>query len=77
MQIVRGTEKFIFSSQAWKLVVAIILVMLVKTGVWQIPNLDKSRLIAENPFLNPFNDKYLHTLYWNWLGPFLAYLIGA
>jgi hypothetical protein len=77
MQIVHRTEKFIFSSQAWKLVAAIMLIMLVKTGVWHIPNLDKSRLIAQNPFLNPFNDQYLHTLYWNWLGPFMAYLIGA
>jgi hypothetical protein len=77
MNIIHCIEKLIFSSQAWKLIVTIIIIMLIKTGVWQIPNLDKARMMAQNPFLNPFNDQYLHTLYWNWLGPFLAYLIGA
>jgi hypothetical protein len=77
MRIVARTERFIFAAPAWQLITALLLIMLVKTGVWCIPNLDKSRLIAQDPFLNPFSDPYLQTLYWNWLGPFLAYLLGA
>jgi hypothetical protein len=77
MQIIQRTESFIFTSAKWNLIVVTMLITFVKTGIWYIPNLDKSLAIAQNPFANPFSDKYLHTLYWNWLGPFLAYLIGA
>ena len=77
MQIVHRTENFIFCSPVWKLITATMLIMLVKTGVWCIPNLDTSRLIAQNPFINPFNEQDLQNIYWNWLGPFLAYIIGA
>jgi hypothetical protein len=45
--------------------------------VWQIPNFGASRLIAQDPFTNPFQDPNAHALYWSWLGPFLAWLLGA
>jgi hypothetical protein len=77
MQLVRQAERLVFAAPVWRLVAAVLLVGLVKTGVWQIPNFGASRLIAQDPFTNPFQDPYAHTLYWSWLGPFLAWAIGA
>jgi len=69
-------EKFIFRSPFWKLVSVISLFVIVKSGIWYIPNLDVSRSIAENPFSNSL-PPIAHYLYWNWLGSFGAWLIGA
>jgi hypothetical protein len=70
-------EKFIFESDAWKLILVIALLTLFKTGIWYIPNLGASQAIAQNPFTNPFPDPNAHYLFWSWLGLFLAWLIGA
>lgn len=70
-------ERFVFAAPAWRLVTALLLITLVKTGIWQIPNFGASRLIAQDPFVNPFQDPNAHALYWSWLGPFLAWLVGA
>lgn len=77
MNAINKIEKFIFESEAWKLVLVIALLSIVKTGIWYIPNLGASQLVAQNPFANPFFDPNAHYLYWSWLGPFLAWLIGA
>ena len=77
MQLVRQAERLVFAPPAWRLAAAVLLIGLVKTGVWQIPNFAASRLIAQDPFTNPFQDPYAHALYWSWLGPFLAWVIGA
>ncbi len=69
-------EDFIFKAAAWKLVTLILLVMLFKTGIWYIPNLDMSLTVALNPFTNPFQDPNAHYLLGNWLSPFLAWLSG-
>lgn len=53
------------------------LVMLLRSGIWFIPNIGGSRLIAADPFVNPFDDPNAHALVWSWLGPFLAWLVGA
>lgn len=77
MNAIHKIEKFIFESDVWKLVLVIALLTLFKTGIWYIPNMDVSRAIAQNPFTNPFPDPNAHYLLWSWLGPFLAWLIGA
>ncbi len=74
---VERVERWLFESPAWQLVAALLLVTLVKTGIWQIPNFGAVRLIAQDPFVNPFSDPNAHALYWSWLGPFLAWLVGA
>ncbi len=77
MQLAGQVERLIFAAPASRLVTAVLLLGLVKTGVWQIPNFGASRLIAQDPFTNPFQDPNAHALYWSWLGPFLAWLLGA
>ncbi|MBO1325252.1 hypothetical protein K2X14_08005 [Acetobacter sp. TBRC 12305] len=70
-------EKFIFETSLWKFLFSIGFLELFKTGLWYIPNLKASRLIAQNPFVNPFTDPNAQYLFWNWLGPFVAWTIGA
>lgn len=70
-------ERFIFESVTWKFILVIAFLTLFKTGIWVIPNLMASQLIAQNPFSNPFQDPNAHYLFWSWLGPYLAWLIGA
>jgi len=78
MEITKKTERFIFESAAWKFLLAIVAITLFKSGVWYIPNLEASRAIAQNPFTNPFiNDPNAHYLLWSWLGPFIAWAVGA
>lgn len=77
MNVISKIEKFIFESEAWKLILVISLLTLFKTGIWYIPNLGGPQAIAQNPFVNPFSDPNAHYLFWSWLGPFLAWLIGA
>lgn len=77
MQILQNIENFIYRSPTWKLVSTILLIMLFKTGVWCIPSIEASRLIAQYPFMNPFEDPLGHYLLWSWLGPFLAWVVGA
>ncbi len=70
-------QNFIFYCPVRKLIAILFSVSLLKTGIWYIPNLGASLLIAQNPFVNPFPDPDAHYLYWNWLQPFVAWLIGA
>ena len=77
MIVLDKIEKFIFESAAWKIVLAILMISLIKTGIWYIPNIDLLINIAQNPFENPFSNPNQHYLFWNWLGPFLAWLVGA
>jgi len=77
MKTLALVEDFIFQSPAWKLVTVILLVMLFRTGLWYIPNLGASLAIVQNPFINPFENPNAHYLYWSWLGPFVAWLVGA
>lgn len=74
---IERVERWLFAAPAWQLVVGLLLVTLVKTGIWQIPNFGAMRLIAQDPFVNPFANPDAHALYWTWLGPFLAWLAGA
>ncbi|UJS22728.1 hypothetical protein [Thiothrix winogradskyi] len=76
MKLLLWFEHFIFHTAVWKLVTVILLVMLFKTGIWYIPNLEMSLALALNPFANPFTDPNAHYLVWNWLSPFIAWLLG-
>lgn len=76
MKLLLWLEHFIFHAATWKLVTLILLVMLFKTGIWYIPNLEMSLALALNPFANPFTDPNAHYLVWNWLSPFIAWLLG-
>ncbi len=76
MKLLLWFENFIFHTAVWRLVTVILLVMLFKTGIWYIPNLEMSLALALNPFANPFTDPNAHYLAWNWLSPFMAWLLG-
>ncbi|MBB3808903.1 hypothetical protein [Pseudochelatococcus contaminans] len=78
MNAVNKIEKFIYESAAWKFILVIGLLTLFKTGIWYIPNLSTTQSIAQNPFASPFSEYSTdHYLFWSWLGPFVAWLIGA
>ena len=72
-----ASQQFLFQSPVWAYIAAIHALMLVKTGLWAMPNLILTRQIAQNPFVNPFADPFAHYLFWNWLTPWLAWLVGA
>jgi hypothetical protein len=76
MNVLLRLEQFLFNSPVWKLVMLILLVMLFKTGIWYIPNLEMSLAVALNPFANPFTDPNAQYLLWNWLSPFITWLLG-
>ena len=73
----RRIESWILRSARWKFIATVCLLALLKTGIGLMPNLSKSQAVAQNPFVNPFTDGFDHYLYWNWLGPFVAWAIGA
>lgn len=77
MRLLDPVERFIFDSPRRRFIATLLVVSLCKTGIWYIPNTGLSRLVALDPFTNPIADPYAHYLYWNWLGPYLAWLIGA
>lgn len=77
MKILTFTERLIYKYPVWKLASLIFIVVLFKTGIWYIPNLGASQLIARNPFVYSFQDPNADYLYWSWLGPFLAWFAAA
>ncbi|MCX7280631.1 MAG: hypothetical protein NTX21_03525, partial [Alphaproteobacteria bacterium] len=76
MKTLNKIEQLIYQTPAWKLVALVFAIMLFKTGIWVIPTIEQSITIASNPFANPFNADE-EFLFWNWLGPFLAWTVGA
>jgi hypothetical protein len=77
MKALKKIEFFIFESPVWKLIAAVFGIMLFKTGVWVNPEIGIIQKIAFNPFINSIQDPNEHFLFWNWLGPYLAWLVGA
>lgn len=77
MNAINKIENFLFRSPTWKFILALFLLTFLKTGIWAIPNLWVSQIIAQNPFINPFYNPNTHYLFWSWLGPFLAWLLNA
>lgn len=77
MKVLNKIESLIFELPAWKFISVIFLIMLIKTGIWVNPTIGQAQEISQNPFINPFNNPDLDFLLWNWLGPYLAWVIGA
>lgn len=77
MRALQRLQDFIYQAPRWKLVAVLLLATLVKTGVWFMPNLDSTALIAADPFVNPFTNPDAHYLLTSWLGLFVAWLLGA
>lgn len=69
-------DKFLFQPRTVPSVALLIGLLIVKVGVWPMPNMPSYRALAENPFINPFTDPSAHYLVWNWLGPYLAWRTG-
>jgi len=70
-------ENFLFNAPRWKVLGSLAIAAVAKAGVWFPPNLDSYRALALNPFDNPYKELQAQYLFWNWLGPFLAWLTGA
>lgn len=59
----------------WKFLTALFVIMFFKTGVTFVaPAL---ALVAKDPYHNPYTNPFEHYLFWSWLGPWLAHLVGA
>lgn len=69
-------EKAIFSASPYQLLMILWLINIVKTGVgfmgdmWHV-----GLLMAQDPFVNVLPNPISHYLFWNWLGPFLAWCL--
>ena len=77
MKFLIGIQHSIFQRPLWQLVLIIALLVLIKVGIWYIPNLEMSLAIAQNPFVNPFGDARDHYLLGNWTSNYLAWLLHA
>lgn len=77
MKLLLGIQHLIFQRPLWQLVFAMALLILLKVGIWYIPNIEMSLAIAQNPFVNPFGDPRDHYLLGNWASNFLAWLLHA
>ncbi|QIK74308.1 hypothetical protein [Nocardioides piscis] len=78
MKVLRILERLVFETRPWLFTAILIGVILLKTGVWWIPNLSLSIMAAQNPFADPnFADPNADYLFWNWLAMFLAWALGA
>ncbi|MCK8787911.1 hypothetical protein M0638_26505 [Roseomonas sp. NAR14] len=75
MKALRRVEALLFDTSPASFLLLLFGVMLLRTGVWLMPNLDLGALVARNPFANPFPDPESHYLLGNWLGPFLAWTL--
>jgi len=74
-RIIHFIENFVYQSKASRLIGIALALSIVKTGVWQMPNLEASWVISRDPFRNPFTDPDFHYQVWTWLSPFLAWLL--
>src|SRR5271166_4227925 len=70
-------ESLLYDRPAWLLIALTYTLMLIRTGIWCMPNIYGIVMIASDPFTNPLNNVHSQYQYWNWLGPFLSWLIGA
>src|SRR5262245_25499805 len=77
MKSIQRVEQFIFQTPLPRLAGVLFAISLLKTGIWRIPNMEASRQIAQNPFVNPLRAVESHYLMWSWLGPFIAWLVRA
>jgi hypothetical protein len=74
-RILHSIENLIYSSRRSLFIATGLLLSLVKTGIWYMPNLDEWRATAVSPFKYPFKEPGTDYIFWNWLSPFLAWLL--
>ena len=51
MTVLRYVESFLFDSPVGRVIAVLFAIMLFRTGIWYIPNLEEARAIAVNPFV--------------------------
>jgi hypothetical protein len=73
MAVIDTIERFVYCSRRSRLIAALLALSFFKTGVWYMPNFDGWKSMRLDPFHNPFINPDAHYLFWNWLGPFLAW----
>ena len=76
-RLIAPIAQFIFNSSWWRVCAMMFGCMILKVGVWFIPNFGGYASISANPFSNPFDQPDAHYLFWSWLGPWLAWLLHA
>ena len=71
-------EKFVkpLSKNRKALFITLIVLSLIKSGIWVFPATNASLIIAMDPFRNPFTDPSSHYLMTTWLGSYVAYVLG-
>lgn len=75
-KLFQSIDRFIFFQPFSTFALTLSFFAFLKIGVWYIPNLELSQSLSLDPFSNPFNDPNAHYLFWNWLSPFIAWLLG-
>jgi hypothetical protein len=73
MRLLDVLERFVYGSSRCVFLTAALFISFVKTGIWYMPNYDVWAPIHLDPFHNPFVKPSQHYMFWNWLGPFLAW----
>jgi hypothetical protein len=75
--MIKKFQQFLFDTPPLQLILISFSLILFKTGVWYL-NTEVPLQVAQSPFINPVpNNPFAQYLVWNWLGPFLAWAIGA
>ncbi len=77
MLLIDAAAKVVFDWRRRNFLLLVFAAMLVKTGIWHIPNIHDAIVYSRNPFVVPFDDPLKQYLLTNWLSPFLAWVIGA
>jgi hypothetical protein len=75
MRLIEKINRFLYQTNRLRLILIVFFVYFLKTGIWYLPNIDGWWPMSLNPFKNPFTDPLGQFVFWNWLGPFLAWLL--
>jgi hypothetical protein len=75
MRYIEKLDHFIYQTNRTRLITFVVLITFIKTGIWYMPNINGWWPMSLNPFRNPFQDPIGQYVFWNWLGPFLAWLL--
>ena len=76
MRLIEKINRFLYQTNRLRLILIVFFVYFLKTGIWYLPNIDgwwpmststRSKTLLRDP-LGQF-------VFWNWLGPFLAWLL--
>jgi hypothetical protein len=76
MIVIKALENYIFRISTLRFFSLLTIATIIHTGVWYIPNIGVSLVYSSNPFGNALPNPAAETLWWNWLGNFIAWLLG-